>query len=267
MTPILFKRSFRLALPAGLAVLSAMAAPAALAQQGFYVEGSLGLGILGDSDNNGTFSGDFTTGAGTTIPSGTVLPDGTPVGWSTEFDTGLAASLAAGLRLGVMRAEAEVAYQGNDVDTHRGVTAAGIDLSTEDAGVLVTGAPNLGTSVEDLVADGQGKLRTTFLMANAYFDVPTNSPVTPYIGAGLGIGFVDVEYSPTATEIIDDQQTAFAYQIMAGLAFEATEQAEVVLGYRYRATSDVEVDASLFSAEFDIENASSVLDIGLRYTF
>ena len=240
---------------------------AAAAQTGTYVEGRIGVGLLSDSDNDGTFDGTFTTGEGTTIPAGTELPDGTAVGWTTEFDSGLAASLALGNRFGAMRGELELGYQSNDVDTHIGVVAGGIDLSTEDAGVLVTGADNLGVSVENLVADGQGELRTTYLMANGYYDFQNDSVVTPFIGAGIGFGFVDVEYAPSDVGIIDDDDTAFAYQVMLGASLDLGADMELVGAYRYRATTDVEVEATLFDADFEIENRSSIFEVGLRKNF
>lgn len=38
------------------------------------------------------------------------------------------------------RGEVELSYQSNDIGTHDGVTAAGIPLDGEDAGVLITGS-------------------------------------------------------------------------------------------------------------------------------
>ncbi|MEM6834414.1 MAG: P44/Msp2 family outer membrane protein [Pseudomonadota bacterium] len=233
----------------------------------YYASLSAGVSLLGNSSNDGQFVGDFTTGAGTTIPAGTVLPDGTDVGWETEFDTGFAISGAFGKYFGPIRGELEVAYQSNDVDTHTGVSAGGIDLSAEDAGVLVTGADNLGPTVSQLVADGQGDVSTVFVMANAYYDFRNSSDFTPYLGAGIGIGFVDVDYSPSATPIIQDNATAFAYQVMAGATYDVSASTGLFLGYRFRGTSDVSVEADLFSADFDIENTASIIEAGLRFAF
>ncbi|MEL6360344.1 MAG: hypothetical protein AAFR21_04610 [Pseudomonadota bacterium] len=125
-----------------------------------YVAISGGIAFQEDSENAGVFDGDFITGAGTTIPAGTVLPDGTAVGWNTGFDNGYLINLAFGRRYNIFRGEIEVSYQNAQVDTHTDVVAGGIALGAEDAGVLVTGADNLGISVADLVADGQGELES-----------------------------------------------------------------------------------------------------------
>ncbi len=248
---------------------AATALSGAAAANDYYVSLSGGVSLLSDSENDGRFDGDFTTGQGTTIPLGTPLPDGTSVGWDTEFDTGYAISGALGRRFDFFRAELEVAYQANDVDTHTGVNVAdGLALGAEDAGVLISGLDtNLGVTVSDLVADGQGQIDTIFVMANLYYDFDLGGPLKPYVGGGAGVGFVDVDYSPSATAIIQDDATAFAYQAMAGVTYEVGPATELFAGYRFRSTTDVEVEATLFPADFDIENSSNIVEAGLRFTF
>lgn len=256
----LFKSAF-----AALAAMTA-ASGAAYAED-YYVSLSGGVSLLSDSDNDGAFDGAFTTGEGTAIPAGTVLPDGTPVGWTTDFDTGYAFGGAIGKKFGALRGEVEVAYQSNKVASHAGVEAASIALDGEDAGVLITGSPNLGVSVGDLVADGRGDVSNLFVMANLFYDFDMGGLVTPFIGAGAGVGFVDVDYSPSGVAVIQDDATAFAYQAIAGLAYEVSPSIDLTLAYRYRATTDVSVEADLFAADFDIENSASVVEAGLRVRF
>lgn len=250
---------------AALAALAFLSTPAAA--QDYYGSVSAGWAWLDDSDNSGEFTSDFTTGEGTTIPAGTVLPAGSSLGWTTEFDDGYAIAAAFGRRFGNWRGELELAYQSNDVDTHRDVQAAGIPLGAEDAGVLITGSPNLGVSVADLVADGRGSVETTFAMANVYYDFNAWSGFTPYVGAGVGAGFVDVDYSPSGVQIVDDDATVLAYQVMAGASYDVSDRMEVFAQYRYRATEDVETDVALFDADLDIENRASVLEAGVRFAF
>jgi len=228
-----------------IAFAAASALTGAAHASDYYVSVTGGVSMLGDSDNEGAFTGAFTTGEGTAIPAGTVLPDGTDVGWRTDFDTGYAVAGALGRTYGAFRGELEVAYQMNGVNTHQGVTAGGIALDGEDAGVLITGSPNLGVTVGDLVADGQGDLSTTFVMANVFYDFNTGGRLTPFIGGGAGIGFVDVNYAPSGVAIIQDDATEFAYQGVAGVAYEVSPAIELLLAYRYRATSGVSVGVGL----------------------
>lgn len=255
-------------IPAGALALALMlfGVPASAQQQ--YVSVSAGAAFLQDSDNSGSFSSPFTTGAGTTIPAGAVLPSGTPLGWTTEFDTGYSLSAAYGWRFTPsLRAEVELAYQTNDISTHKGVKAGGIALDGQDAGVLITGSPNLGVTVGALVDDGKGSLDTTYLMLNGFYDFKGFGAFKPYVGAGIGAGFVNVDYSPSGVKIVDDDATVFAYQVVAGSDYIVSDRLSVFAQYRYRATSDVETDVSLFDAKLDVENASSALEVGVRYNF
>jgi len=250
-----------------LVAINASVGLAPAAAQDNYVSFSAGVNFQSDSDNEGAFDGAFTTGEGTTIPGGTTLPDGTAVGWETEFGSGMYGSLALGRRFGAFRGEVEFSGSQSDVDTHAGVEAGGIALDGEDAGVLITGSDNLGVIVGDLVADGQGDISGAYFFANAYYDIATGTAFTPYVGAGIGVGMIDVDYPPSDVTIINDDASAFAYQIMLGGAYAVSDQASLFAGYRYRGTTDIEVDAALFSAEFEVENRSNILEVGFRWGF
>lgn len=246
---------------------AAAAATAANAQMdGYrpYVSISGAASMQQDSDNSGAFTSDFVTGAG----AGITVPSGADLGWTTEFDGGYAVSGAIGARSGSWRGEVELAYQSSDVDTHSGVTAAGLALDTVDAGVLITGSPALGVTLGELVADGQGSIDSTFLMANAYYDFDlADFPLKPYVGAGLGAAQVEVDYSPSDVTIVDDDSSVFAYQAMAGVTYPLNDSFELFGGYRYRATADVEVDVALLPATLEIENDSHLFEVGVRFAF
>lgn len=247
--------------------LAALVSASAVYAQDSYISVSSGTAMLSKSENKGEFTSDFTTGAGTTIPSGTPLPAGTSLGWETKFDHGMPLSVAYGRQyMPNMRAEIELSYQANDVSRHSNVMAAGIDLDGEDAGVLISGSPNLGVSVGDLVSDGRGYVRSTYLMANAYYDFGTG-PWRPFIGAGLGVASADVKYAPSGVGIVDDQVTTFAYQLIGGASYDISDSMSLYGQYRYRATPRLETEVNLFDAELDVENASSNVEIGLRFKF
>ncbi len=251
----------------GTAITAIAFTGASAEEKSYYISGSVGANWASDSDNEGSFTDDFTI-AGTAL-DGATLPAGTAVGWDTEFDVGYTLSAAIGKDLGAFRAEAEVAFTQNDVDTHSGVFAGTTSLDPVDATVLVAStSDDLGTTVGALVADGQGDLQTTYLFANGYYDFELpNTSIEPYIGAGIGVGFVDVEYAPSNVGIVDDDDTVFAYQFMAGAAVPVTPQ---LMGFGedgYRGTTDVEVDVDLFAGELEIENRGVIAEVGLRYNF
>lgn len=238
----------------------------ARADDGPYFSVSGGLNVLNESNNNGQFTSDFTTGAGTTIPAGTVLASGTGLAWDTEFDLGFAVSGAAGWYFGNgLRTELELAYRNNQVDTHTNFQVGGAGLGTEDAGILITGSGNLDVSVADLIAVGEGEVESFAIMANAIYDFDLGTSVTPYLGGGLGVSFVTVDYRPSGIGIADDTQAVFAYQVLAGLNFEITKQWEIFTGYRFHATQDAEVDLDLVPAQLDVENQNHTAEFGIRF--
>lgn len=233
-----------------------------------YVSVSAGWAKLSDSSNSGELTGTFVTGQGTTIPAGVALPAGTELGWETQVDSGFSFGAAFGRKFdNGFRGEIELIYQKNDIEGHSGVQVAGIPLDGEDAGVLITGSGNLGVNVGDLVADGQGSLKGTYLMVNGFYDFSMDSAVRPYIGGGVGYSKFDMTYNPSDVEIISGDEGKFAYQVMAGLSFAASDTVDIYGQYRYRATSDAAVDSTLLPATLNIENKSSLFELGLRFNF
>lgn len=67
------------------------------------------------------------------------------------------------------------------------------------------------------------------VLANGYFDIPTGTMLTPYIGAGIGWGFVNA--SPGS----DDDGVAFA--LMAGASIDLSATTAIDIGYRFRDVS------------------------------
>ena len=237
-------------------------------EDGFYAAVSIGTADTSSSDNAGRFTTDFTTGTVTGVNPPLTLPEGADVGWNTEFDKGDTYSIVLGNKNGSGRWELEYTEIDSDVETHTGVEAGGLALGAIDAGVLISGnVGDLGVSVADLVAAGQGSLETSGIFVNYFYDLANSSSFTPFLGVGVGYASTDVNYRPSGVEIINDSDDNFAYQVMAGASFSLTDNLDIVGTLRYRDFGDAEVEASLFPATFDVENQSTQFDIGLRYGF
>jgi opacity protein-like surface antigen len=109
------------------------------------------------------------------------------------------------------------------------------------------------------------------LLLNLYYSIPTESIVTPYFMAGLGVASLelgDVEIGDTT--FIDDSQAAFAYQAGAGVDMMLTDEWTLDLAYRYFGTADKEfannaVDEAFKAFDYRFESHNAFL--GLRYTF
>lgn len=73
------------------------------------------------------------------------------------------------------------------------------------------------------------------LLGNAYYDFDFGTRITPYVGAGLGVSFIDLDNfndSGGGGFVLDDG-TQFAYAFHAGLSFEVTERLDATLNYTF----------------------------------
>ncbi|MCP3054311.1 outer membrane protein [Aurantimonas marianensis] len=81
------------------------------------------------------------------------------------------------------------------------------------------------------------------LMANAYVDLGTFVGFTPYLGGGVGAMQVDYGISCTSGTLAcaaipgasytDTKDWRFAYSLMAGVAYDVTQNVALDIGYRY----------------------------------
>jgi opacity protein-like surface antigen len=76
------------------------------------------------------------------------------------------------------------------------------------------------------VAPG-AEISTTAVLGNVYFDWANDSMFTPYVGAGIGYGWVD----GSGTAVDDD---GIALGAAAGVAVDITNNLALDAGYRYR---------------------------------
>ncbi len=101
-------------------------------------------------------------------------------------------------------------------------------------------------------------------MGNGYFDIPTNSPLRPYVGVGLGFAVANLEqdfFGITA----DDSDLVAAFQLMAGLGYDISPKATLTFGYRYFTTSDPSFSDAFGS--FETEFTSHDFLFGARFRF
>lgn len=248
-------------------IVCALCLPVAHAQT-WYAGGSIGLAMQSESDNEG-LTGAFTTGNGEpAIPFGTAVAAGTPYGWNTEFDDGVAASAEIGLAYDSgFRSGVELAYTGADVDTHTGVNLAGTSLDAIDAALLTGSATQLGATIGQVVADGQGEITSLGLFLNAYYDFNREGAIQPYLGAGIGYTSVDVDYSPSGVGIINGDDAVFAWQLKAGLTWKLADNWEAYGEYAWRQSEDISLDNQLFPGSLDIENEQNIFQAGVRMRF
>jgi len=73
------------------------------------------------------------------------------------------------------------------------------------------------------------------VLGNVYFDIPTGSVITPYVGAGIGYGWSDDR---------GDDESGVAYALMAGVEVNITDNVSADVGYRFRQIIDSETYAN-----------------------
>jgi OmpA-OmpF porin, OOP family len=91
------------------------------------------------------------------------------------------------------------------------------------------------------------------ILANLLYDFMPGSVITPYIGAGAGVGFVDSNASLGST--------VFAYQGIIGLGWNVDTNFRVNLDGRYYGTSNPQVSGSSWSNN----NFSIMLGLQLKF--
>ncbi|PKN52426.1 MAG: hypothetical protein CVU55_04060 [Deltaproteobacteria bacterium HGW-Deltaproteobacteria-13] len=156
-----------------------------------------------------------------------------------EYTVGIASVLAGGYNFGMFRMEGEIGYQRNSMDK----------------ATVCDGGGCGGGSISGNTSALSG-------LVNGYIDFVNSSPVTPYISGGIGVAYVKVDVDQrngSGTDSFND--TIFAYQVGAGLAYAINQNLSLDLKYRYFATPELDLEGS--KATFGSHNVY----FGLRYTF
>ncbi len=122
--------------------------------------------------------------------------------------------------------------------------------------------------VDELVGvSSDGETQAFSLMINGFFDIRTNLVVVPYFGAGFGATQIRHEDDGAGGVFvtIDDHDTVFAYQMMAGLTYDLGDNLAVGIEYRFLETEEFELSTSAGSTlrdEYDHHSALVTLTLG-----
>ena len=118
-------------------------------------------------------------------------------------------------------------------------------------------------------------------MANAYADIGTGSPWTPFVGFGVGVASVDLSrlnYTLRGVSNASESgttRTNFAWSAMAGLGYKITPSLTSEIGYRYldagtvRSSGAVTLFNGVTVSQPPLQNELTVHEftVGLRYAF
>ena len=172
------------------------------------------------------------------IPGGGSLPSTT-----LESETGYAISFAFGRRHNHrLRSEIELALRENDSSFEFEPSAVG-DI--------------LGTS---LSSDDEDEIRAYSIMKNFIWGFENASRLTPYVGAGLGWSYIDLD-APSVG--IDEGTGAFSYQAIGGVARSLNNAAEFIVEYRFFGTAEVDLGGIETPITYNAHN----LFLGVKFEY
>ncbi len=180
---------------------------------------------------------------------GTITPPGGTQSVDADYDAGFNFGIGVGATIAPsIRAEVELSYTDSDADD-----------------IFFSGN---GAAAEVNV---DGGIRATTLFANGLYDFTTGGAVTPYLGAGLGVAFVeqDLIYGPGVE--VNEDDTVFAAQLIAGASYDLSDTLALTGDVRYRRLFDIESDrfnaagVSTGTVSGDYDDFS--VNVGLRFRF
>lgn len=211
--------------------------------------GSAGVADAQDSGSWGRWYAQVGGGVGWTLEMDwtrtDVLRGTTVTPATTSFDTGWIVGGAVGYEVSpTVRLELEGAHRSNGLRSLATTPAAG----------------------------ASGRIRATSLVVNALYDFDTGSPVTPYIGPGIGLANVRTSFTSGGARY-EDGGWGLALQAIVGVSWAVTSNAEVFGQYQAFMVPHTQIRASAPVAggttTFDLEDTyiSHSLFFGLRYAF
>ena len=162
--------------------------------------------------------------------------------FTVTTDTGYAVGGFVGYDfVGPFRAEGELAYRRNGLDKQ---SALGISVPM------------------------QGDVSALALMANGIYEFGFGtSAFAPYIGAGLGVArFSFIDAGPVGSPAENDDDTVFAYQLIAGVGYQLSPAWSVFADYRLFGTTDPKFTQSSGTV-IKTEYLSSTVLIGISTNF
>ncbi len=213
---------------------TALATPSLARDGQWYVEAQGGVMIVEDTDF------DINDGADT-------------FGVDTD-DYGFDFGGLVGYDFGPFRLEAEGSYREADIDQ---LTVGSTGISDGFAGISPNGN-----------FDGVGDVNALSFMLNGLLDFGDDDGLQGFAGGGVGVARTDVDAGlfSNGNSALDDSDTGFAWQILAGVRAPLTEAIDVGLRYRYFNAESVGLIDSL-GRDFDSSLRTHSLLGTLTYNF
>lgn len=196
----------------------------------------------------------------------------------TEFDTKSAIAFSGGLGydFGDVRFEVKASYSrhkvnGLSIKSFNGTPVATLtasdvedfaDLAFDDSDFDTANATVSGNKIS-LTNGSIAKVRNVAVTADIYYDIPTGSKFTPYVGAGVGIGGQHIK-----TFGSDEGFTKLSWKLAAGASYALSDKVTISADYSYRQTGKGKLIGSDPTFETRVgKTKTSNLGISLRIAF
>jgi opacity protein-like surface antigen len=170
---------------------------------------------------------------------------------SVELDPGVFIGGTGGYDFGILRLEGELSYK------HSEINSITVNLAVP---------PNHFRDID-------GNLGVFAFMANAFVDLHNDTPVTPYLGGGIGFATLhlsDTHDNHTGDRLYrKDDATVFAYQVGGGLDIALNRLISLDLAYRYFGTEKAEFDSDhqFKNSTAEMKYESHNMAVGVRFKF
>jgi opacity protein-like surface antigen len=166
-----------------------------------------------------------------------------------EFNPGVYAGGTAGYDFGIFRLEGELSYRQNEMDK----------ITDRDTGFKYGGV--------------DGDVGVFAVMANAFFDLHNDTPITPYFGGGIGVATIYISdtfgtdnLGVRRTLYSEDNESVFAYQAGGGLDIALNRQTSLDIGYRYFETEKANFTSDWYQTK-SFKLQSHNVAVGIRFKF
>ena len=94
-------------------------------------------------------------------------------------------------------------------------------------------------TISDTAVDADGSVEASSLLINSFAAFRNRTPVTPYLGVGIGAAQVTIDKLVVdGVPVMEDDDLVFAWQAGVGLDIDLTRWLRLDVGYRYFATGN-----------------------------
>ncbi len=112
-----------------------------------------------------------------------------------------------------------------------------------------------------------GDFEVWSLMGNVIVDLIPDGDLSPFIGLGAGIAAAQADAVSVPAVILDDSDTTWAWQAIAGVTAKATDRINVDLTYRYFQTGDFDFSNPGTAGNLSGSYNDQSVTVGIRYSF